>query len=98
MKQLEPRIQPACAVSQPSPSTQNTSPCNCRAAVQCGSALFMLLLNGDARLSVVVPLANATSLAANAVADVALGERYRLRLLLPGVVLVAGGLLLCSSA
>jgi uncharacterized membrane protein len=58
----------------------------------------VLLLGGDARLSTVVPLANATSLAANALADVALGERYRVQLLLPSVALVAGGLLLCSSA
>jgi hypothetical protein len=55
------------------------------------------LLGGGAALSAVVPLANATSLAANAAADVALGEAYRLRLLLPGLALVAVGLLLCAS-
>jgi len=56
------------------------------------------LLGGAARLSVVVPLANATALAANAVADLALGEAYSAPLLLPGLGLVAGGLLLCSSS
>lgn len=58
----------------------------------------MLLLGAGARLSLVAPLANATALAANAAADAALGERYRWRLLLPGLALVACGLLLCSSA
>jgi hypothetical protein len=64
---------------------------------QCGSALFVVLLGGDAPLSAVVPLANATSLAANAAADLALGEAFSLPLLLPGLALVAGGLLLCAT-
>lgn len=61
--------------------------------------LFALLLGSSgARLSAVVPLANATALAANALADVALGEAYDAALLLPGVALVACGLLLCATA
>lgn len=64
---------------------------------QCGSVLFALLLGSDARLSAVVPLANATALAANALCDLALGEAFRLHLLLPGLALVAAGLALCAA-
>jgi len=62
---------------------------------QLGGLLFIALLSG-ADISVAVPAANATSLAANAAADVLLGERYRLRFLLPGTALVALGLYLCT--
>lgn len=34
--------------------------------------------------------------AANAVVDVLLGERYKLAFLLPGVALVAAGIVLCT--
>lgn len=62
---------------------------------QLGGVLFAVLLAG-ADISVAVPVANATSLAANALADLGLGERYRLGLLLPGLALVGLGLFLCT--
>ncbi len=62
---------------------------------QCGGLLFVVLLGG-ADISTAVPVANATSLAANAVVDLLLGERYKLRYLIPGLVLVAIGLVLCT--
>ena len=64
---------------------------------QSGSVLFVLLLGG-ANISVAVPLVNAASLAANAAADVLLGERYALRCLLPGLALVGAGLALCATS
>lgn len=66
---------------------------------QCGSLLFVALLGSGARVATAAPVANATALAANALADAALGEaRYDWRLLAPGLALVAGGLLLCATA
>jgi hypothetical protein len=65
---------------------------------QCGGALFALLLGRGARVTAAVPAANGVALAANAVADAALGEPYRLELLVPGVALVAAGLALCASS
>jgi hypothetical protein len=62
---------------------------------QSGSALFVLLLANAADISRAVPIANAVSIAANAVADLALGEQYRLRYLIPGCCLVGVGVLLC---
>lgn len=63
---------------------------------QAGSIAFVALLAG-ADLSLAVPLVNASSLAANALADLALGERYRCALLAPGLALVALGLALCAT-
>lgn len=65
-------------------------------ANQCGSVLFVALLGSGADISQAVPVANAVSIAANAVTDVALGEQYRLGRLLPGCALVAAGVLLCT--
>lgn len=62
---------------------------------QSGSALFVLLLANAADISRAVPIANAVSIAANAVADLCLGEQYKLQYLLPGCMLVGAGLLLC---
>lgn len=62
-----------------------------------GVAFSALLATGAAPLSVAVPAVNAAALAANAVADVLLGEAYRLALLVPGVLLVTAGLVLCST-
>lgn len=62
---------------------------------QCGSGLFIYLL-GTHNISLVVPAANAASLVFNAVTDVVLGESYNKLLLLPGVMLVACGIMLCS--
>lgn len=64
---------------------------------QAGSLLFAVLL-GTGDISKVVPAANAGALAVNALVDVALGERYHALLLLPGVVLIGCGMLLCGSA
>lgn len=65
---------------------------------QGGSVAFnALLASGKAPLSVANPAVNAVTLAANALADVLLGERYRLSLLVPGVALVTAGLVLCST-
>ena len=64
---------------------------------QLGGLAFTLLLSG-ADISVAVPTANGTSLAANAAADtLLLGERYSLPLLLPGAALVAAGIYLCAG-
>lgn len=62
-----------------------------------GVAFSALLATGAAPLSVAVPAVNAAALAANALADVLLGEQYRLALLVPGVLLVTSGLVLCST-
>ena len=63
----------------------------------CGSAAFAILLTvGD--LSIVAPVANAISLAANTVVDISLGERFRLGYLLTGLSCVAIGTALCSSS
>jgi len=62
-----------------------------------GVAFNALLASGRAPLSVAGPAVNAATLAANALADVLLGERYRLSLLVPGVALVTAGLVLCST-
>lgn len=65
---------------------------------QSGGVVFSALLaTGAAPLSVAVPAVNAAALAANALADVLLGEQYRLALLVPGVLLVTAGLVLCST-
>jgi hypothetical protein len=65
---------------------------------QSGGVVFSALLaTGAAPLSVAVPVVNAAALAANALADVLLGERYSLPLLVPGVGLVIAGLVLCST-
>lgn len=93
---------------------------------QLGSVLFVVLL-GQADISMAVPVANAISIAANALVsllhttavrgvygrlshdamcparvcvaqvDLLLGERYSLKLLLPGCVLVGAGVLLCTQ-
>lgn len=62
---------------------------------QVGSVLFAASL-GRADISLAVPTANATSLAANAVADLLLGERYRICYLVPGLLLVGSGIVLCT--
>jgi hypothetical protein len=62
-----------------------------------GVAFSALLASGAAPLSLAVPAVNAACLASNAVTDVLLGEQYRLALLVPGVLLVAAGLVLCST-
>ncbi len=62
-----------------------------------GSVAFIALLGSGVDISVAVPTANATSLASNAVMDMVLGERYQLQLLVPGLMLVAGGLILCAQ-
>jgi hypothetical protein len=62
---------------------------------QVGSVLFAVSL-GYSDISVAVPTANATSLAANAVADLLLGERFRTAYLLPGLLLVGSGIVLCT--
>ena len=49
-----------------------------------------------ADISAVVPTANAISVLFNALADFALGERYRLTLLIPGLALVFLGVVLCG--
>ena len=73
-------------------------PCShVQVANQSASVLFVWLLGSGHNISQLGPSANAVSVAANAVADVALGERYRLALLLPGVLLVIVGVVLCSS-
>jgi hypothetical protein len=65
---------------------------------QGGSVAFnALLASGKAPLSVASPVVNAVTLAANALADVLLGEAYRLPLLIPGVALVTVGLVICST-
>jgi uncharacterized membrane protein len=66
-------------------------------ANQCGSAFFFYLL-GVGDISSVVPTANAVSVLFTALADVALGERYDARWLVPGLVLIAAGVLLTSPA
>lgn len=95
---------------------------------QLGSVLFVVLL-GQVDISMAVPVANAISIAANALVslctprrlsmrptaaspmsqcvpcscpcraqvDLLLGERYSLKLLLPGCVLVGAGVLLCTQ-
>lgn len=62
---------------------------------QSGSVLFTVLLANAADISRAVPIANAVSIAANAVADLALREQYNVKLLFGGVLLVAAGVLLC---
>jgi hypothetical protein len=62
---------------------------------QAGSVLFAVSL-AYSDISVAVPIANATSLAANAVADLLLGERFRIACLLPGLLLVGSGIVLCT--
>ena len=62
---------------------------------QVGSVLFAASL-AYSDISVAVPTANATSLAANAVVDLLLGERFRLAYLLPGLLLVGSGIVLCT--
>ncbi len=63
---------------------------------QSGSFLFIYML-GSSDISVLVPTANAISLLATAGADLALGERLHVPLLLLGTALVAAGVLLCST-
>jgi hypothetical protein len=62
---------------------------------QVGSVLFAASL-GHADISLAVPTANATSLAANAVVDLLLGERFRIAYLVPGLLLVGSGIVLCT--
>jgi hypothetical protein len=64
-------------------------------ANQSGSALFIWLL-GKGEIGSVVPQANGFSLIFTALADLALGERYNLAWLIPGLLLVASGVLLCG--
>lgn len=61
-----------------------------------GSVLFATQLGG-AVLSVVVPLTNGIALAANAVMDVLMGSKYQLQYLLPGLILVTLGFILCTQ-
>ncbi|EFJ44970.1 hypothetical protein VOLCADRAFT_48095, partial [Volvox carteri f. nagariensis] len=61
---------------------------------QSGSGLFIYLL-GSSDISVLVPAANACSLVFNALADLALGESFRLVPLALGTSLVAIGVLIC---
>ncbi|KAL6752348.1 hypothetical protein V8C86DRAFT_2757346 [Haematococcus lacustris] len=61
---------------------------------QLGSLLFIWLL-GQASASV-VSSANACALLFNACVDIFLGKRHRLQLLVPGVLLVSFGVLLCG--
>lgn len=63
---------------------------------QTASVLFVVLLGG-AYITVAVPIVNATCLAANAVVDVLMGEKYQLQYLAPGVALVLTGICLCAS-
>lgn len=63
---------------------------------QTGSILFVTLL-ASADISKAVPIANAVSIAANAVTDMCLGEQYIPHYLVPGCMLVAAGVLLCLS-
>lgn len=63
---------------------------------QTGSVVFIMML-ASADISKAVPVANAVSIATNAVTDVFLGERYHLQRLVPGCILVACGVILCSS-
>lgn len=63
---------------------------------QAGSLLFVVLL-ASSDISKAVPIANAVSVAANAVTDLCLGERYSLQYLIPGCLLVASGVMLCLS-
>lgn len=61
-------------------------------ANQAGSLLFVALLAvAGSRVSRAAPTANAVAVVANAVADLVLGERYQLAVLLPGCALVAAG-------
>lgn len=62
---------------------------------QCGSALFIYLL-GVTDISTLVPVANAVSILFTALADLALGERYQVHTLLPGLLLLSVGVLLCG--
>ncbi|GMH32932.1 hypothetical protein BSKO_00766 [Bryopsis sp. KO-2023] len=61
----------------------------------CGSVLFASLL-ASLDLTVLVPVANASSLTFNALVDVALGNSYRVKYLIPGLCLVVLGITLCS--
>eukprot|EP00798_Chlamydomonas_sp_ICE-L_P011606 gene11606-34311_t len=63
---------------------------------QCGSALFAYLL-GNTDISLLVPAANAAAVLFTAVTDVALHEKYDLRYLIPGALLIAGGIILCGK-
>jgi hypothetical protein len=64
---------------------------------QLGGLLFIVLLgSGSSNISALVPSANAASVVFTAIADLALGERLRLHLLLPGLALLAAGILLCT--
>lgn len=70
-----------------------------------GSFLFVALLGGGAALALAVPVANAVSLAANALADAALaraaaprgGAELRWALAAPALALVVAGISLCAS-
>jgi hypothetical protein len=62
-----------------------------------GSALFILLLGQDSsELSRVAPLANGLNLGFTALTDIVLGESFELSYLIPGLVLLFIGVLLCS--
>ena len=67
---------------------------------QLGSALFIYLLgSGSADITLVVPAANAWSLAANAaVYALVMGEQYNAALLAVGLALVGAGVILCGTA
>lgn len=66
---------------------------------QAGSVLFTILLGkSSTSISSLVPLSNALALISTAAVDLLLGERLELRLLVPGVLLVAAGVIVCGSA
>lgn len=65
-------------------------------ANQSGSALFVYLLGVGSDIGSLVPQANGISLIFTALADLALGERYSLAWLVPGLLLVASGVVLCG--
>ena len=62
-----------------------------------GSLLFILLLRQDSSdLSRVAPLANGLNLGFTALTDIVLGESFELLYLIPGLVLLFIGVILCS--
>jgi Putative transmembrane family 234 len=63
----------------------------------CGSILFAISL-GPNDLSIAVPLANGTSLFANAIVDHFLGNGAPIWPGLPGILLIITGVTLCSGS
>jgi len=62
-----------------------------------GGAIGFAWLLSVGEISVVGPIANATSLAVNTVVDLVVGERFDYRLLFLGLCLVAIGIVLCTA-